>query len=270
MAKIESGRVRQREGNLTGIQPTVPQTILEMVTATPGVPSSLKGVLFGPPKTGKTTAACSGGSTLLINFDPEGYATETLAGRTDIDVVEPQTAQEVNQILVMLLSDMAQPYEFVVIDSVTFMFQKFDHGRIAQDFMDNKDIRRAYGMAGAACQQVIHDLAMLPETNVIFTAHLQKEHEQDSVRQDQELGEHEVSIAVTPMVWKILGPAVGFIGRTFKRGSPIIAGGNTQSTFYVSFNDGARSPAGSRYAMEAEYLITDTLLSDLATDLLRR
>ncbi len=266
MAKLEPKGVKTR-AEAPSVQPE--KSMTEMMTGKPGVPSSLKGVLFGPPKTGKTTAACSGGRTLLVNFDPEGYATETLVGREDIDIVQPSNLPETNQVIQYILGGHADDYDFVVIDSVTFMFQRFDGGQIAKDFVAGKDIRRAYGQAGAACQQVIHDLSMLPSTNVIFTAHLEKEYTDDNtVSQDQDLGEHEVSLAVTPMVWKILGPAVGFIGRTHKKTAKDLDSGNSTEGFYVSFNDGSRSPAGSRYKMEAEYAITDTLLSDLASDLL--
>lgn len=265
MARLDTGRVKTR-ADAPSVQPD--RSLQDMMSGTAGVPSSLKGVLFGPPKTGKTTAACSGGSTLLINFDPEGYATETLADRNNIDIIQPKSLIETNQVIKRIIEGEADSYDFVVVDSVTFMFQRFDGGRIAKDFVENKDIRRAYGMAGAACQQVIHDLTMLPGTNVLFTAHLQKEFDDDSVSQDQDLGEHEVSLAVTPMVWKILGPAVGFIGRTHRKTGTNLDSGNTTEGFYVSFNDGSRSPAGSRYKMEAEYAITDTLLSDLAIELL--
>jgi hypothetical protein len=265
MARLDTGKVKTR-ADAPSTQPK--STLAEQAIRKPGVPTNLKGVLFGPPKTGKTTAACSGGRTLLINFDPEGYATETLTGREDIDIIEPSNLLEANQVIKQILGGEAEAYDFVVVDSVTFMFQKFDGGAIAKDFVSGKDIRRAYGMAGAACQQVIHDLSMLPATNVIFVAHLQKEFDDDSVSQDQDLGEHEVSLAVTPMVWKILGPSVGFIGRTFRKTAKDLDSGNTTDGFYVSFNDGARSPAGSRYKMEAEYQITDTLLTDLAIELL--
>lgn len=265
MARLDAGKVKTRK-DAPSTQPV--KSLKDMVSVTPGVPTSLKGVLFGPPKTGKTTAACSGGKTLLINFDPEGYATETLAGRKDIDVVQPANLEETDALVKRILAGEADEYDFVVVDSVTFMFQKFGGKAIAKTFVENKDVRRAYGMAGAACQQVIHDLSMLPKTNVIFIAHLAKEYEDDAVKQDQTLGEHEVSLAVTPMVWKILGPAVGFIGRTHRKTAVSLDSGNTAATFMVSFNDGSRSPAGSRYAMEAEYEITDSFLSDLASELL--
>ncbi len=265
MARLDTGRVKTR-AEAPSTQPK--RSLQDMMSGTAGVPSSLKGVLFGPPKTGKTTAACSGGATLLINFDPEGYATETLADRNNIDIVQPKDLIETNQVISRILAGEADSYDFVVVDSVTFMFQKFGGVAINKAFVEGTNTQRPYGMAGAACQQVIHDLSMLPKTNVIFIAHLQKEYEDDAVKQDQALGEHEVSLAVTPMVWKVLGPAVGFIGRTHKKTAQDLDSGNTTEGFYVSFNDGSRSPVGSRYKMEAEYAITDTLLSDLASELL--
>lgn len=265
MAQIKPKNVQTRK-DAPSKQPDT--SLKDMISGTPGVPSSLKGCLFGPPKTGKTTAACSGGKTLLVNFDPEGYSTETLAGRKDIDIVQPQTLKETDRLVQAIIAGEGDEYDFIVIDSVTFMFQRFGGKEIAKTFVDGKDVRRAYGMAGAACQQIIHDLTMLPKTNVIFVAHLAKEYEDDAVKQDQTLGEHEVSLAVTPMVWKILGPGVGFIGRTHRKTTLNVDNGNTTGGFYVSFNDGSRSPAGSRYAMEGEYEITNSFLSDLATELL--
>jgi hypothetical protein len=239
-----------------------------MLGGTPGVPDSLKGVLFGPPKTAKTTIAASGGRTLLINYDPEGYATQTLKGRKDIDIVQPQDMRETDLLVAALLRGEGDEYKWIVLDSVTFMFQRFGGKDILQTYQAGKDIRRAYGQAGAATSQVINDLAMLRGRNVLFTAHLVRESTDDDagVDVDQDLGEHEVKLAVTPMVWKILGPAVGFIGRTFKKDEWV--DGNKETKYYVSFNDGGRSPAGSRYDMAGMYEASDTLLSDLTTSLL--
>jgi len=267
MARLDTKQVKTRAG-APSKQPE--KGLKDMISGEPGVPTSLKGVLFGPPKTGKTTCACSGGKTLLINFDPEGYATETLKGRKDIDIVQPKTLAETQKVVDAIIAGEADQYDFVVVDSVTFMFQRFGGKAILKTYVDGRDVRRAYGQAGAAAGQIINDLAMLPKTNVIFIAHLEKEYsdDDDSVVVDQDLGEFEVKLAVTPMVWKILGPAVGFIGRTHRKNAVNLDGGNNESSFHVSFNDGSRSPVGSRYAMEAEYEITPTLLSDLASELL--
>lgn len=267
MARLDTKKVNTR----AGAPSKQPESVLEgMIGGTPGVPKALKGVLFGPPKTKKTTAACTGGRTLLINFDPEGYAVDTLKGRTDIDIVEPTSLIETQKITTALISGEGEGYDFVVLDSITFMFQRFGGKDILDTYIKGKDVRRAYGQAGAACCQIINDLALLPTTNVIFVAHLKKEYSEDdlTVDVDQDLGEHEVTLAVTPMVWSLLGPAVGFIGRTFKADQVDLDEGNTETKFFVSFNDGSRSPAGSRYKMAGRYEITDNLLRDLANELL--
>jgi hypothetical protein len=206
---------------------------------------------------------------LLINFDPEGYATSTLKGRKDIDIIEPANLTEMNSVVDSIIGGEADAYEWIVLDSVTFMFQKFGGKEILKTFQAGKDVRRAYGYAGSAAGQVIHDLSFIPHKNIMFIAHLKKEYDgdDDTVAVDQDLGEHEVSLAVTPMVWNILGPAVGFIGRTYKENISAI-GGNAETKFFVSFNDGSRSPAGSRYEMAGLYEASDTLLKDLANDLL--
>lgn len=266
MARLDAGSVKTRK-DAPSTQP--PGTNLkDMLDGKPGVPTSLKGVLFGPPKTAKTTIAASGGKTLLINFDPEGYATKTLRGRKDIDIVQPQNMRETDAVVEALVRGDGAEYAWKVLDSVTFMFQVFGGKDILKTYQAGKDIRRAYGQAGAAASQIINDLALLKNSNVLFIAHLAREGSDDDggVDVEQDLGEHEVKLAVTPMVWKILGPAVGFIGRTFKQEERI--DGNMETKYYVSFNDGGRSPAGSRYDMAGMYEASDTLLSDLVSDLL--
>jgi len=237
----------------------------------PGQVSSLKGVLFGPPKTGKTSLACSGSNVLLISFDPDGDATETLKGRDDITVVEPRTFKEIEEIIKALHTTDAARFDWVVLDSLTFLFQLLGGKELTEVFMANKDVRRAYGKAGAAVSSIIHDLVLLRDTNVIFTAHLSKESEEDTIDLDTRLGETQVKLAVTPMVWKILGPAVSFIGRTYKRNESVKGPDgkrNKQTVYRVSFDDGDRSPAGARLPLQAEYESTGTTLKEIAEEIL--
>jgi len=257
--------VRSRAGAPT-TKSVVPATAAPAIVGRkPGASSFYKGVFFGPPKTGKTTVATSGKDVLLIQFDPEGDATTTLQGREDITVVEPKNFKEVEAIIKALTTTDAGRFQWVVIDSVTFMFQTLDAGKINKAYMENKNIMRPYGQAGAAVSSLIHDLLQL-QINVIFTAHLQKEDGEDSVAQEQELGETEVKLAVTPMVWKILGPGVSFIGRTFKKTAyeGIGKDRNKVTRYRVSLNDGERSPAGARIQMPGELEITTTTLQELA------
>ncbi len=269
MAQIDRTTVRTRKGTGKAPAPKPTPSGPQIVGRKPGVVNFLKGALFGPPKTGKTTAATSGRDTLLIQFDPDGDLTEPLAGREDITVVEPQNFKETEDIVRALSTTDAGRFKFVVVDSVGFMFQKFDAGAINKAYMNNTNIMRPYGAAGAPTAQIIHDLVSLP-MHVIFTAHLQKEDgQEDSVAQETMLGEHEVRLAVTPMVWKTLGPAVSFIGRTFKETEYVKEGKtrNKKTTYRVSFNDGERSPAGARIALPGELEITTTLMQELADNL---
>lgn len=274
MAQISRTQVRRRNGEpLPESQPTGAPSIQGRA---PGQVRNLKGVLFGPPKTGKTTLACSGTNVLLISFDPDGDATETLAGRSDITVVTPRSQAEVDQIIRALHTTDEGRFDWVVVDSLTFLFLMLGGKEITDTFKENKDIRRAYGRTGAAVQQIIHDLVLL-DTNVVFTAHLERVGTEDDngVPLDTKLGENEVKIAVSPMVWRILGPAVSFQGRTFKETvyDTVTEGGkkkrNKRTRFAVSFNDGDRSPAGARLPMKGEYESTGTTLAELAEELVK-
>jgi hypothetical protein len=249
-----------------------PEPELVLVGKPPGTIKFFKGVFFGPPKTAKTTVACSGKKVLLINFDPDGDTTETLAGRDDIVVMQPRTRPEIEAIIKALHGKEGDKFDWVVVDSLTFLFLLLGGKEITDTWKDNKDIRRAYGRAGAAVQQIVHDLVVLNK-HVIFTAHLEKvdTEDEDGVPIEQKLGENEVKVAVSPMVWKILGPAVSFIGRTFKENVYEKEGKkrNKRTRYVVSFNDGDRSPAGSRLPMQGEYEIELDTLTKLADTLIQ-
>lgn len=217
------------------------------------------GVLFGPPKTGKTGAAC-GPNTLLISFDPDGPSTSVLNGREDVYVVEPRTFEAAEEIVRDLHAGQSKDFDFVVFDSLTYAFEQFDDKQILATYQAGGDIRRGYGKAGSMVVSLIHDLVQLTDTSVIFTAHLAKEDpkgDDGTVSVDTDLGESEVKIAVTSMVWKILGGAVSWIGRTYKKEARVREEGNKKVTkkvvYGVSFNDGERSPAGSRFTMQGDY-----------------
>jgi len=235
----------------------------------PGQGSKLiKAAFFGPPKTGKTTLATSGGETLLVQFDPEGDTSTTLQGRDNITVVEPSTYAEVVELVRALYTTDAGRWEYLVFDSLTFFFQMIAGKEITAAYMSNTNIMRPYGRGGAGVSQVISDAVRLP-MHVIFNAHLQVDGAEDSVPQETALGEHEVKLAVTPMVWKTLGPAVSIIGRTYKQRKLNKKTGNNDVTYRVSFNDGERSPAGVRNELQvpAELEITTTTLTELAASL---
>ena len=271
MAKINRDKTKVKLRS--GTPPAAPadKAPPSIVGRLPGKVTSLKGVFFGPPKSGKTTVACSGTNVLLIQFDPDGDSTQTLTGRKDITVVTPGSMVEVNELIHALHTTDSGRFDWVVVDSITFLFQLAGGKEVLDSYINNKDMRRAYGKAGAVVGQVIHDLVQLKDTNVIFTAHLSKVDDEESTSLETDLGESEVKLAVTPMVWKILGPAVSFIGRTYKHTAwdkDEKGVRNKVTRFEVSFNDGERSPAGSRLPMKGEYAITGPMLQDLATELL--
>lgn len=263
MSKVQGKEVQTRKG-------TPKKYAIE--GRQPGEAKTLKGALFGPPKTGKTTLANSGKNTLMLSFDPQGDMTKTLAKRDDITVVEPESYQEVDEIIRALHTTDSGRFKFVTVDSLTFLFDMIGGKDINETYLANKDMRRAYGKAGAAVSQIISDLLKLKQEHVIFTAHLDKEHEDQPgvVTVDSSLGETEVKLAVTPMVWKTLGPGVSFIGRTYKKTKNVIGEDgkrNKETEYRVSFNDGQRSPAGARIPLGADYEIELDTLEKMANNL---
>jgi hypothetical protein len=213
----------------------------------PGDVQNLKGVLFGPPKTGKTTAACSGKNTLLVEFEPDGDLTQTLKGRDDIDVYKPQNWKDCDELLQALHTTDRGTYDFIAFDSVTWLTEVVAGRSILKTYQENTDPRRAYGKVGAAVNQIIKDAVALPN-HVIFTAQLRVESLEEGTPMNPEEGEHPVTLAVTPMVFKVLSPAVSFMGRTYKKPKLETVDGQRNRTtgYFVSFDDSGRSPAGSR------------------------
>jgi hypothetical protein len=213
-------------------------------TKPPGHIDRLVGGLFGPPKSGKTTVACSGGKTLLIEFDPDGDATETIQGRTDIDVFKPANWSEVDSMTKDLLTVDRETWDFWVLDSVSFWAEILGGKELATQLKAGKDPRQVYQRIGASINQTFRDLLTGP-ASVIFTAQIKADNGDDDDSDIVTIGPDEavypVTLAVTPMVFKVLGPSASFIGRTFRR----------SDGFYVSFNDGGRSPASNRLGLQS-------------------
>lgn len=270
MAQPTKATAKVRKGRT--VSPTTKKTsdpteVLKRATS-PGQVEHLKGVLFGPPKTKKTrNATNTKGKTLLILTEPEGDL--AVRDRSNVEVFRPDNWQDLDEVTKALKSG-SHEYETAVYDSVTFMFELVGGASISKAFRENTDIRRPYGAAGAAVNQVVYNATTLP-MNVIFTAQLKLEDEkdEDGVPLDPEEGEHPMTLAVTPMVYKILVPAVTFIGRTYKRQGFEKSGNKGQAKpvveYWTSFEDFGRSPAGSRIPIPGQ--VQDLNLDDLLAEI---
>ena len=217
---------------------------MSIPTSKPGEVTHLKGVIFGPPKTGKTVLACSGeGKTLLVLMEPEGDL--SIRDAEHVDVTRPTTYQELADITSFLRSE-SHDYQTVVFDSVTFMAELIGGRALAEVLRKSGgDPRRVYNQIGTSVNQIVNEAARLP-MNVIFITQLKADKtDSDGDPVDPEEGEYPLSLAVTPMVYKVLAPVVSFIARTYKKKGfdsnkkPVVQ-------YWVSFEDYGRSPAGSR------------------------
>jgi len=232
------------------VRPSVPASVFSRLEK-PGTATHLKGVLFGPSKTGKTVASVSGkGKKLLVLTEPDGDL--SIVGRKDVAVLKPANWKDMDEIIRELHGSEREHWEWVIFDSVTFMFEVIGAKDILKTLSENRDARRSYLNAGAAVNQLIHDAVALP-TNVIFITQMridEADEESGEVPLDPEAGEYNWTLAVTPMVYKVLAPAVSFLGRTYKKVGYEGAQGKPRkkvSQYWTSFEDFGRSPAGARF-----------------------
>lgn len=251
-------------------QPTgAPAATIWDTLSTPGTVRFLKGVLFGPPKSGKTVTSLRGWpdqEKLLVLTEPEGDL--SVAGREDVRVLRPGNYRELSQIIEGLHTTQAGRWPTVVFDSVTFMIEIIGGKDINDTYLQNKDVRRAYGKAGAAVNQLVHDAVALP-MNVVFTAQMRTEQpSEEEVPLNPEEGKYPLTLAVTPMVYSVLVPAVSFIGRTYKTVGYEKDGNNLSRKgvqYWTSFEDFGKSPAGTRLPIPPQ--VRDLNLQDLLASL---
>ncbi len=260
--KVKRRKVQPKRRTPVAKVAAAPQSTPALAAASPPRPVEFfKGVLFGPPKSGKTTAAASGtGKKLILLTEPEGDV--TLVGQPDISVLRPTTFGEMHQIIRELRAP-GHGYDRLVFDSVTFGTELIGGAELYKTLADNRDPRREYGKTGAAMNQLIHDTVGL-RMDVAFICQIKTEGDhEDGTPLNPEEGEYPLTMAIQPMVYKILAPAVSFIGRTFKRPLTVEGGGKTLK-FGISFEDYGNSPAGSRLGLPDE--VFDFAWTDVLTD----
>jgi len=193
----------------------------------------LKGLFFGPSKSGKTTLA--GTAPKVLFLDAEG-GTMSLRGK-DVDVFPIRIWADVEDALKTLTLEKHE-WKSVVIDSVT-MLQEVA-GEVAglnAAIVAGDDPRRAYGGVGAMIRHKILQFNALP-MNVIFTAQLR---ERD--QQDMESGQYPLTPDVTPAILRTLMAAPDVIGRTLITQTGALS---TDVEYRVRFGPESLSQVGHR------------------------
>jgi hypothetical protein len=227
----------------------------------PAEVTSLKTLLFGPPGTGKTIDSLRGeGRKLLVLSDPEGDL--SLNKHPDVakgvTVIEATSWKDHNDIVQGLFGPEKNNWDRVVIDSATSMFERIGGKNIAEVARENKDVRRPFLAAGSSMNQLIFDLVALP-MDVVFTAQMVSENHTDedgNTVVNPEEGKYPLTVALSPMVYKVLVPSLSLIGRTYKQQGYAPASGNKPAQkvveYWVSFEDFGRSPARSRITVPSQ------------------
>lgn len=220
----------------------------------PGELAYARGLLFGPPKSGKTTAGSSGAKTLLVELEPDGDVTKSLRGRKDVDVFKPSTPKELQDAVSSLHGPEKGQWNFFCLDSIGYAVEFLAGETISRKILAEEDPRRAYQKVGVAVNQLLSDILLLPMHVVILSQMKILDNSQDGTPLNAEYGQYPFTLDVSPMIYRMITPAVSFIGRTFKKKEYAVVDGkrNIVSGFYVSFDDGGRSPAGNRLELPSE------------------
>lgn len=193
----------------------------------------LKMLIFGPPKTGKTTLSSTGPATLFL--DLEGGS---MSCHPDADVIKINNWKEFDETSnEFMLSE--HKYETLVIDSVTWLQEVAAVERkLMEAILHPKgEPRQAYGDMAALIRHKIIQLSNLPY-NIIFTAQLREREKEDVTA-----GKYPLVPDVTPAILKTLTAAPDIIARTqHSQVGPKV----TDIAFEVVFGPETRSPVGYR------------------------
>lgn len=213
-------------------------------------PDRLLLLLYGPPKTGKTTLACSGERVLLIEYDPEGENTEPLLGRKDIHVARAPTRIEFPK---LVADPDIRKFRWIVVDTVTSWQDAWLSKPLDNALNTGKDTRPIYRKAGITIAKHIQELSLLP-ANLVVTAQLKTyDAVPDSPAQMWQYGPD-----ITPMLRKTVEPMANLIGRTEKKVA------NNKPVYKVLFRD-LQGPCGGRVPVHPEY--TDLNLDKLVAEI---
>lgn len=118
-------------------------------------------LLYGIPKTGKTTAAAQFPNAVLLNCEPGG--TDLLAG--EHDVVDIDNLAHLEKMVPQIVKS---EYRAVVIDGFTWLVNQAVREYIKRN--KPKDRRRAYGDVGDMASRIMADLLMSGKV-VVATGH---------------------------------------------------------------------------------------------------
>lgn len=270
--EVVSAEPRRRPGNTAAVVETAVRPLsFKDKTSPPGRVQRLTGGFFGPPKSGKTTAATSGKNVLLVEFDPDGDVTETLKDRKDVDVYKPDNWQDVDSMVGSLLGADRETWDWWVLDDIGMWFEMEGGKEISTTLKANRRVQPVYQRTGAHINQVWRDLLTVRTVNIIFTTQIKnaRSHDEEDEAaavtvgpEGAEVSEYPTTLAVTPMVYKVLAPTVSFLGRTYRRP------GSKETRYMVSFDDAGSSPAGSRIGLPTliETINLQTILEQLRKD----
>ena len=180
--EVLTAEPRRRVGNTAGlVVPSITPVSFKDKTSPPGRAQRLTGGFFGPPKSGKTTAATSGKNVLLVEFDPDGDITETLKDRKDVYVYKPETWQDVDGMVGSLLTTDRDTWAWWVLDDIGMWFEMEGGKEIHTTLKANKRVQPVYQRTGAHINQVWRDLLTVRTVNVIFTTQIKnaRSHEEE-------------------------------------------------------------------------------------------
>ena len=133
--------------------------------------SRLKMLLFGPPGSGKTTAAIQMPRPCIIDCERGSVHYKDLIDKAGGAVLQTRSVSEIIEEIHRLITE-KHPYQTLVIDPVTTAYNELLEGcekRVGTDF------GRHYGAAGKSMKRLMNLILSL-DMNVIMTSHAKNEY----------------------------------------------------------------------------------------------
>lgn len=193
-----------------------PASILDRITNEPQRPEFVKGLIYGPPGSGKTYFLGTAPNLLLLDVDGGSTTVRDRIG-DNVTVWHIREWQDLDDAVYTLLFE-DHGFETVALDSVSTLQEISDEEvGVLEAYTEGKDMRTYYGRSGAMIKHKIA-LLMRMRMHVFITAHMRFNDEKvDNYLSVPEEGRFPVVPDIYPSVQRVAFAMPDIIARASRR-----------------------------------------------------